>query len=331
MNIAYFDLNHPAHHEDYSINPRNYGGGRIFAAHAKELLNNEVDHFYLYSDSKSLANVSSRERFDRCVAITDDQKEALRRGDHLTTVVPYASEIDLIVHHASSFWINTQGLPAKQVAWCLGYKEQVHPNAPYVINYNDFQAPILLNPKTKILKAVIGKPLAPFKENEKEDYIFQCTRHNICFGSNNVVRFCNLYGIKGLFAGPIDPNYDLLKKIDNKNTFYLGIINEKTKYELTRKARLYTFIHSWPTPFNLSAVEALNVGTPIAASHYGFWPSLVSHGKNGFLIKTPEDLLQAWNSAPKISQKDCFDSVSKFSLDNMIKDFYNAFLTVLNN
>lgn len=80
-----------------------------------------------------------------------------------------------------------------------------------------------MNPNINIIKFHLGKELPSFFiEREKEDYIFQCTRHDAAFNTIPVADFCNIYGIKGIFAGSCDYSYDLLSHIDNVHTFYLG-------------------------------------------------------------------------------------------------------------
>jgi hypothetical protein len=329
MKIAYLDLNYPDHYEDYSVEPKKYGGGRVMAAHAKEWFNDDDNEFWIYSNPKSFENVTCLERQDRCIGLNDGERQRLRNGEHISNIIPDADKFDLIVHHFTNIWIHTGGLKAKQVAWSLGYSEVVHHDAPYVILYNDYQAPRFQSSNTQVLYARIGKPLPPFKPCKKEDFIFQCTRHTQVFGSIEVANFCKVHKIKGVFAGPIDKGYPLMDYIDNVNTRYIGVISEPQKQNLTSSARLYTFIHRWPTPMNLSAIEALSYGTPIAATNVGFWPSLVKDKVNGFLINNAEDLVRAWEEASKIDQYECWSTASEYSAEKMLKEFRAAFEKVL--
>jgi glycosyltransferase involved in cell wall biosynthesis len=329
MKIAYIDLNYPDHFEDYSTEPKKYGGGRVFAAHAKEWLNYNENEFWIYSNPKSFANLLETERRDRCLSLEDEERQKLREGEHISNIIKDAGKFDLVVHHFTNIWINTEGLKTKQVAWSLGYSEIVNHNAPYVILYNDYQAPRFQSSATKVLKARIGKPTPVFEPREKEDFIFQCTRHTPVFGSIEVAQFCNKHKIQGVFAGPIDSGYPLLDHINNVNTRYIGVITEEQKKNYTARARLYTFLHRWHTPMNLSAIEALGYGTPIAASKVGFWPSLVDDRVNGFLIESEDGLLDAWNNAPKINQYKCWLTAVDYSESRMIAEFEEAFKIVL--
>lgn len=329
LKIVYIDLNE-SHFEDYSSsNCRNYGGGRIFAAYAKELLNNNKDEFWLYSNPQSFVNLNDSERKDRCVEIDAIQRQLLRDGHHITKIIPDAEKFDIICHHFSSYYINIEGLKCKQIAWSLGYSEIINENFENFILYNHYQFPRILNSLTKINYVPIGKSIPPFQEYKKQDYIFQCTRHCPSFGSIDVARFCAHHKIPVIFAGPLDKNYPLMNYVDGKMIKYLGVISEEEKIKLTKEARLYTFIHNWPTPMNLSSYESLSYGTPIAATNVGFWPSLVKEGINGFMINSFDDLLKAYENAPKLNQLDCYNSVKDFNIENMVNGFYKVFEEIL--
>lgn len=327
MKIAYFDLNDDGF-EDYSINPKRYGGGRVFASQAKEEFNNDKDSFVIYADEKCFENLSNNERGDKCLMTTKEEREALRFGKPLKEIISNLNDIDLIVHHFSNEYLNTEGLKAKQVCWSVGWKEVVNPKFKYAIFYNDYQFPII-EETTKQYKAVIGKVMPPFGEREKEDFIFQCSRHCSSFGSFTVAEVCNRHGIPVVFAGPIEKGYPLLEKIQQSNGLkYLGQISEEEKIDYCKRARICTFLHTWPTPFNLSAIEALGCGTPIVSTGVGFWPSLVTE-KNGFIVNSEIEFLNAYHKAPEIKQKDCWESVQCFSHTEMLNQFYKIFKEIV--
>ena len=53
MKIAYLDLNFPDFFEDYSYEPKRYGGGRIVPAPLMEQFSN----FFIFSDKRSFESV----------------------------------------------------------------------------------------------------------------------------------------------------------------------------------------------------------------------------------------------------------------------------------
>ena len=321
VKIAFLDLKLVYFAEDYSLFPKRYGGLRIFAAHLKEF-----DNFYIFADPECFNNLQPSERRDRCIATNADQRYLLASGAPVSQVLPELGSFDLVVHPHTHVHLNTSGTKLKQLVWQLGIEEEVHPNHDRLLLYNDFQRIQLRNIHTKIYKFTLGTKIPEFfKEYPKEDFIFQCSRHVPVFNSIEIASFCNRNGIKAYFAGPVPDEYPFCEVIDNKNSFYLGEISEEEKIDYTRRARLYTLLQNWPTPFSLSAVEALSVGTPVVATTWGFWPTLIKHGVNGFFASNEAELLNAWNQSQFINQAECYKSVLKYNHLAMIDSLYNVF------
>lgn len=326
MKIAYIDLNKPDHYESYSTNPKRYGGGRIFASWAKEKINN----FHIFATDRSFQDVTPNENTSHCHNITQEQVDKIRSGEQIETVIPECNDVDIFVHHFSNLYINTK---KAQVVWPVGYAEPVHPNIKNLMLYSrNRQSPQITN-DCNIYDVRIGVEFPDiFVENVKEDFIFQCTRHVREFCSIEVANFCNQNNIQCVFAGPIVSDYPLLNFIDNKNTHYIGEISEEDKISYTKRARLSTFLHNWNTPFNLSAVLCLGYGTPIVSTPIGFWPDLISNGKNGFIVNSNEELLNAWEQSKNISQFECFNSVAnKYDTRSMLNSFESSIISVYNN
>lgn len=319
MKIGYIDLNYPDHYESYAVNPKRYGGGRIFAAWAKEL----IPDFHLFSSENSFQDLSDQDKISHCHVINNEQQKLIRDGAPISEVIPETQDIDIFVHHFSNIHINTN---KPQIIWCLGYREHIHPKNKHVMLYSrNRQQPVITHTNHQIYDVVIGVPMSDtFEYNTKENFIFQCTRHVPEFGSINVARLCNHFKIQCIFAGPINNNYPLLQYIDNINTFYIGSVSNEEKIKYTKKARLYTFLHSWPTPFNLSAIDALAYGTPIVSTSIGFWPDLVEENKNGFIINDENAFISAWEKSLNIDQKNCFNSAQNYTIEKMIKSFYQS-------
>lgn len=320
MKIAYLDFNENDFYEDYSINPKSYGGGRVFASIAKEI----VPDFHLFSNHDSFKNLLDKENKQSCHSLSSEQRDKIRSGLPIKDIIKNAEFFDLFVHHQTQYSLNLNGLNAKSCCWAVGYNDIVHPNNKNLLLYNNFQNPKLFN-ETKIQKIIIGKPIPTFEEYCKENFIFQCSRHTKTFGSIEVAQICLANNIKVYFAGPIESGYPLLDYVDNKTVHYLGSISENDKIEYLKKARLTTYLHSWNTSFNLSAIESLSYGTPIISTNVGFWGSLIND-KNGAIIYNSEDFLNAYYN--NFSQKQCYNSAIPYSQDKMIESFSQAFKNI---
>lgn len=320
MKIAYLDFNEDDFHEDYSVSPNAYGGGRVFASIAKEAL----PDFHIFSNPNSFKNLGPNEKKSNCHPLDSVQRKAIRDNQPIKDIIPNAGDFDLFVHHQVRYHVNTEGLKAKECCWAVGVHESVHGQNTNLLLYNDYQHPYI-PPTTKVHKIVIGKPVPEFKQYQKENFIFQCTRHTHQFGSIHVANICKKFKIPVYFAGPIDKDYNLLSFIDNETTFYLGVIPESEKLGYLRRAKCCTFLHEWATPFNLSAVEALAHGTFVISTPVGFWPSLIN-GKNGSMVTTADQFIKAYNGT--YNQKDCWDSVQPYTEAKMLESFYGVFTQI---
>lgn len=323
MKVCYLDLS-PQIHEDYSLRPKRYGGGRIFAAILKEF-----DWFHIYAKEECFNNLTPEENKKNCHVLKNNEVEFIKNGGVLDNMPIRFSDYDLIIVPHVDIFPNLDGLKAKSLVWALGYGETIHKSYDDILLYNFYQGSIFPNPDIKKHFFTLGIELPPYpKEYEKKDYVFQCSRHDPGFGSIEAAQFCLRNNIQGYFAGPIVNNYPLLNFIDNKTTHYLGQISQEEKLKLTREAGLYTFLHSWETPMNLSALESISLGTPICAPTIGFWPSLIIPNINGFFVHNEKQLLEAWCNR-KIEQRKCYETISHLNSFAMIESLKKCFKEII--
>jgi len=334
MKIAYFELGFTSFYEDYSINPKGYGGGPVFARWAKELLNDSDNTFILFGPAACFANLGDNERKDRCVSLPENALEAIRNKVPLDKIISGLEMFDLVVHHHTCETINMGDLKMPLVHWSgFGRGDAGHPNNDYILLYTPGEKPCF-GEKYKYIK--IGKPVPQIFINNQikchpyigSDYIFQCSRHDDHMNTVEVAKNCLKYGIRGVFAGQIHNNYPLLDYIDNKKTFFVGSISEEGKLEYAKHARLTTYLHKWETVFNQSVIESWSVGTPILANNVGFFKQVLKHGVNGF-IYDGNNFKEAYDAALSIKQEDCWKSAKEFSVEEMIASFKKAFEEII--
>ncbi len=324
MLIAYIDLSLNIRESYTNYNPTRYGGGAIFARICKQFNN-----FRVIAKSECFDDLTEKDNKQNCKTISQDQINELLNNAPIEKIIPEILGFDIICHCTPQIFINTDNIKIIQTPWSVGYSEQIHPKHKHLLLYNDFQDPQISNKEIKIHKFILGKQLPEFQEYKKENYLFQCSRLHSDFAAIEVASFCLQNKIKGIFAGPIYPNYPFLDYIDNQNTFYLGQIPEEQKIELTKHARLYTLLANWPLCESLSMKEALMFGTPVVTTWTPFTQTIIKNGINGFFSFNEENLLNAWNKAPEISQFECWRSVLKYNHYNMVDSLYDCFNNIL--
>lgn len=313
--------------EDLSVNSQRYGGGATLFRFLKQkyagLRIIGIDKCFENYQDNDLANYS---------VLNDQQVTDILNGKPIVDVYPLAADYDLIVSANPTQIVNTTGIKAKYCAWAVGYAEKIHPQLKYLMLYNEFQQPMLQSRNTKMYKVQIGKPCPPFRNRSKEDYIFQCSRHEDIFCSIELAKYCKQNGIKLVLAGKIQENYPLMDYVDGKTVDYVGQISEVDKLDYFEGARLSTSIsNGWPTPFSLSAIESLSCGTPVCATKVGFWSSLIRNGVNGFFLENYSNLAEVFEKAKDINPINCWLTARNFTEEKMIDSFMNVFVEILND
>lgn len=331
MIIANIEL---SENEDYSpFHSKRYGGGSVFGKYALPLLNNQSNKFHVYGRTKNFENVTAEEGKANCFELTDQQIDLLKKGYLVSKIIPESSEWDILIHNQESFAFNTQGLKCKQVCWLAFVNQTIWPLNHAGLVYSYDQNPIADPNRTKLFKVQIGTFVPPvFEEYKKEDYLFQVTRMDSTMNPIKTVKLCNKFNIKGYFAGPILNDYPLLEYIDNKNTFYMGILTEQEKIKMIKGARLFGGIQDWDTIWNLSCHQSLAYNTPVVCYKRGFFKELISDGIDGFYYNDDEkSFLNIWEKSNSINQKDCHDKALKYSEKEMVNSFFEVFKLLINN
>lgn len=325
MNILYLDLS--SGFEDYSIEPARYGGGRIFAANAKQVLPN----FKILGCEESFNNFNKKDNKDSKIVIERKALKQIISGDPLKDFVKNIDDFDIIVHHSAVTHINVN---KPQAIWSLGFREQIHPlNKNILLHNSKYQETIFTTPNHIIYDVTTGVPMPKFKEYKKEDFIFSCSNHAPCFQSIKLAQTCKANEIKVIFAGPIAEGYPLLNEIDNKYVFYLGIIKQEEKIKYLKAARFHALLYAMQiNNLPLSAIEALSYGCGIICTPSGFLKEIIKNGKNGFMVGNDGEFTQAWEDRLNVSQKFCYDTVKdRYSSEKMIDSFVKAFDHIVKN
>lgn len=319
--------------EDHSIYAEKYGGGSVFCKYARLLKNEGSNTFLDFAPQECFNNVKINENSDKCFIITDSQIERIKKGEPLKDILVGIKNVDIFIFNKDEFFIlNLVGLKATQVLWMAFVNQSCHPNIPHLFIYSEDQKPLYNPEKTQGYLVKIGKPCQKnFHPSAKEDFVFQCTRNDETMDSIYLAKLCKRFKIKGVFGGPIFNNYPLLGYIDNKYTFYVGVLNEQEKLNYSKRARLYNCIQNWDTIFSLSAIEALGQGTPIIARNRGCFKYLLKDKINGFYYDDKEEsFFDIWEQSVDINQYNCYNSALEYSEVEMVESFYRNFEYILN-
>ena len=330
LRIAYFSLYDNDFYEDFSINSKKYGGGTVFAKWAKELWNNDEKEFYIFTPKIAWEHIDETKENKFCfIDLPRDFCKALKSGINIKRLISNINYFDIILHGHTNVALNNENCRSIQVHWAgFGRASDGHPFIPYTFIYGPDLTPYYNEQKT--FPIILGKPVPKeFIENKKEDFIFQCSRHNDGLSSIEIAKECIRYKIKGIFAGTIGKDYKLMDYINNINTFFLGEISDNEKKELNKKARLTTYVQNFGEVFNQSVIESLAEGTPVLRKDikktndptFRNWlKDIIIDNYNG-VVYNGNNFLDCWERSKSINQKNCWETAKKFSVEEMMKTF----------
>ena len=125
--------------------------------------------------------------------------------------------------------------------------------------------------------------------------------------------------------------YESVKpEIDGKQIQFIGEIGFEEKTDLLKNAYALLAPIQWEEPFGLNVVEAMACGTPVIGTKRGSFPELITHGKNGFLGTTVEELASFIPHISSIKREDCRKTVEeRFTSARMARGYEDAYREVL--
>ena len=113
---------------------------------------------------------------------------------------------------------------------------------------------------------------------------------------------------------------------------YLGSVEPQKRDRLLGNA--FALLHpiNFAEPFGLSVVESMACGTPVIANNKGSMPEIIRHGKDGFLVNSIDEAVQAVNEIPQLNRINCRKRVeNRFTVERMVNDYLDVYRIILKN
>jgi glycosyltransferase involved in cell wall biosynthesis len=111
---------------------------------------------------------------------------------------------------------------------------------------------------------------------------------------------------------------------------FLGEVGPEEKVRLLRGARALLFPIDWEEPCALVLLEAMACGTPVVATRRGCVPEIVVHGRTGFVVDEPAEMVRALERIDEIDPAACRAHVAaSFSAERLLRDYEAVYETVL--
>lgn len=173
------------------------------------------------------------------------------------------------------------------------------------------------------------------KEKEDGDYFLFLARFSPEKGAKEAIEIAKRVGKKLVIATKIDtvdkPYYESCKElIEQSQVEFVGEIGMETKIRLLQNATALLAPIQWEEPFGLFIVEAMACGTPAVAWNRGSFPEIISHGIDGFLGNSVEELAYYAEMVPSISKDVCRKKVEQlFTKERMADGYIQAYEKVI--
>jgi len=153
-------------------------------------------------------------------------------------------------------------------------------------------------------------------------------------GTKEAIEIARACGRKLIIAGIIqDEDYFqhyIEPSIDNRNALYVGSADPVKRNTLLGNALALLHPINFNEPFGLSVVEAMACGTPVIAFNRGSMPELIENGKNGILVSTIDEAVQAVSRIRDINRAECRRIVEdRFTVDHMVEKYIRVYEQVL--
>lgn len=172
----------------------------------------------------------------------------------------------------------------------------------------------------------------PLPVAERGDFVLLLSRLCELKGVDTALRACRAAGLPLVLAGPVaglpdaealaaaraDPQHPVHTHpdlpwftrhveplLDGGAARWIGSVSGGAKDRLVREARAVLFPIRWEEPGGTAVCESLAAGTPVVAMARGCLPTLVDHGRTGFLAADEESFTAALGRLGEIDPAEC--------------------------
>ena len=171
-------------------------------------------------------------------------------------------------------------------------------------------------------------------EPEPENYLLFFGRIHNDKGAREAIEIARACNKKLILAGIIqDENYYLRyvePHLDKNKVIYAGSVGPSERNKLLGTALAMLHPINFNEPFGLSIIESMACGTPVIAFNRGSMPELIENGKNGFLVKTVDEAIDAVQHIKDIDRMYCRHHVERhFTADRMVEEYIKVYETII--
>ena len=171
-------------------------------------------------------------------------------------------------------------------------------------------------------------------EPEPDDYLLFFGRIHHDKGAREAIDIARGCNKKLILAGIIQDedyyNRHINPHLDGVNAEYVGSLGPVQRSQMLGKACALLHPINFNEPFGLSVVESMACGTPVIAFNKGSMPELIKNSKNGFLVDTVDEAIDAVAMINDINRAYCRSHVERyFAINRMVEEYIQVYETIL--
>jgi glycosyltransferase involved in cell wall biosynthesis len=171
-------------------------------------------------------------------------------------------------------------------------------------------------------------------QTDPDDYLLFFGRIHHDKGAREALEIARACDKKLILAGIIqDEAYyhqHIEPHLDDNNVVYAGSVGPVQRNQLLGKATALLHPINFNEPFGLSVIESMACGTPAIAYNKGSMPELIENGKNGFLVNTAKEAIDAVARINDIERASCRRRVEQnFTTNHMVEKYIQVYETIL--
>jgi len=259
---------------------------------------------------------------------------------HISELFEHGDGYDIIHNHFDYLPLTYSGLTSTPLVTTIhGFSspgilpvyKKYNPRVSYVSISNADRSPGLDYIKT--IHHGVDIQLFDFQPTPDKYLLFFGRIHNDK-GAREAIEIARACERKLLLAGIIQDQayYDryVAPLIDGDTVTYVGSVGPAARNRLLGKA--FALLHpiQFDEPFGLSVVESMACGTPVIAFNRGSMPEIIENDKNGFLVDTVDEAIDAVAHIPEIDRGECRRHVEHhFTVGRMIQDYLQVYETII--
>ena len=259
---------------------------------------------------------------------------------HISELFEHADEFDIIHNNFDFLPLTYTGLITTPVVTTIhGFSSpgilpvyKKYNNRVYYVSISDADR----SPDLDYIKTIHhGIDINQFDfQPEPDDYLVFFGRIHHDKGAKEALEIARACNKKLILAGIIQDDIYYHQYIephlDDNNVVYVGSVGPVQRNQLLGKATALLHPINFNEPFGLSVIESMACGTPVIAFNRGSMPELIENGKNGFLVNTDNEAIDAFAHISDIDRAYCRHHVEQnFTANHMVEKYIQVYETIL--